>query len=175
MIARAKPGRTLLALCALCWLAFPAQASDESLANRPFVEAAKLIRTAEEEAGFVRLVSNPRIFERPSSIMAAWRQMESWLAADSAWIPLPTERHREAPRPLIPIPPCWWLCKSARRACMANNGCGVFRIGGAGGYAVAGGRADHGRGSPEAGGPNGPEHRIETRNGTDSGRRMSAR
>ena len=116
MIARARPGRTLLALCALCWLAFPAQASDESLANRPFVEGAKLIRTAEEEAGFVRLVRNPRIFERPSSIMTAWRQVESWLAADSAWIPLPTERHREVPRPLIPIPLCWWLCKSAHVA-----------------------------------------------------------
>ena len=113
MIARARPGRTLLlALCALCWLAFPAQASDESLANRPFVETAKLIRTAEEEAGFVRLVSNPRIFERPSSIMTAWRQVESWLAADSAWIPLPTERHREAPRPLIPIPPVGGCAKA---------------------------------------------------------------
>ena len=33
--------------------------------------------------GFVRLVSNPRLFERPSSIMTAWRQVESWLAADS--------------------------------------------------------------------------------------------
>ena len=55
MIARAKPGQTLLlALCALCWSAFPVQASDESPANRLFVEAAKLIQAAEEEAGAVR-------------------------------------------------------------------------------------------------------------------------
>ena len=51
--------------------------------------------------GFVRLVSNPRIFERPSSIMAAWWQVESWLTADSTWIPLPTERHREVLGPLM--------------------------------------------------------------------------
>ena len=55
MIARARLGRTLLlALCALCWLAFPVQASDESPANRLFVEAAKLIQVAEEEAGAAR-------------------------------------------------------------------------------------------------------------------------
>ena len=51
--------------------------------------------------GFVRLVSNPRIFERPSSVTAAWRQVESWLATDSAWTPLPTERHREVLAPLM--------------------------------------------------------------------------
>ena len=55
MIARARLGRTLLlALCALCWSAFPVQTSDESPANRLFVEAAKLIQAAEEEAGAAR-------------------------------------------------------------------------------------------------------------------------
>ena len=51
--------------------------------------------------GFVRLVSNPRIFDRPSSVGAAWRQAKSWLAADSTWIPLPTERHQEILAPLM--------------------------------------------------------------------------
>lgn len=50
---------------------------------------------------FVRIVSNPRIFSRPSSITTAWRQVESWLAMDSVWIPLPTERHREILAPLM--------------------------------------------------------------------------
>ena len=55
MIARARLGRTLLlALCILCWPTFPVQASDEAPANRLFVEAAKLIQVAEEEAGAVR-------------------------------------------------------------------------------------------------------------------------
>ena len=51
--------------------------------------------------GFVRLVSNPRIFDRPSSVGTAWRQVESWLATDSAWVPLPTGRHREILAPLM--------------------------------------------------------------------------
>jgi hypothetical protein len=44
---------------------------------------------------FARLVTNPRIFERPSSISAAWEQIESWLQCPSVRVPLPTERHRE--------------------------------------------------------------------------------
>lgn len=44
---------------------------------------------------FVRLVSNPRIFERPRSIPDAWHQVEEWLACQVVWIPQPTERHRE--------------------------------------------------------------------------------
>ena len=51
--------------------------------------------------GFVRLVSNPRIFAHPSSVMMAWRQVESWLATSAAWIPSPTERHREILAPLM--------------------------------------------------------------------------
>lgn len=50
---------------------------------------------------FVRLVSNPRIFERPVPVSAAWRQVESWLAAESVWIPLPTERHQQLLAPLM--------------------------------------------------------------------------
>ena len=50
---------------------------------------------------FVRIVSNPRIFERPASVLAAWQQVESWLATEVAWIPLPTERHREVLAPLM--------------------------------------------------------------------------
>ncbi len=44
---------------------------------------------------FLRLVTNPRVFERPERVADAWRQVEDWLAAASAWIPLPGERHRE--------------------------------------------------------------------------------
>lgn len=44
---------------------------------------------------FVRLVSNPRVFARPQSVEAAWRQATSWLACPCVWIPQPTERHRE--------------------------------------------------------------------------------
>ncbi len=42
---------------------------------------------------FVRLVTNPRIFERAESMSAAWRQVEDWLGCDTVWIPQPTEQH----------------------------------------------------------------------------------
>lgn len=44
---------------------------------------------------FIRLVSNPRVFERPQTISQAWDQVEDWLRCDPAWIPLPTDRHPE--------------------------------------------------------------------------------
>jgi toxin-antitoxin system PIN domain toxin len=43
----------------------------------------------------VRLVSNPRIFERPKPVAAAWKQVEEWLDCPPVWVPQPTERHRE--------------------------------------------------------------------------------
>jgi uncharacterized protein len=45
--------------------------------------------------GFLRIVTNPRVFERPEPIAEAWRQVETWLEAEVAWIPQPTERHRD--------------------------------------------------------------------------------
>jgi len=44
---------------------------------------------------FLRLVTNPRVFERPASMRAAWQQVEEWLGCEAVWIPAPTERHRE--------------------------------------------------------------------------------
>jgi toxin-antitoxin system PIN domain toxin len=43
---------------------------------------------------FVRLVSNPRVFERPEPLINAWHQVEAWLDCPPAWIPQPTDRHR---------------------------------------------------------------------------------
>jgi toxin-antitoxin system PIN domain toxin len=50
---------------------------------------------------FVRLVSNPRIFEHPESISTAWNQAEQWLTCPVVWIPQPTERHRDILRALL--------------------------------------------------------------------------
>jgi toxin-antitoxin system PIN domain toxin len=44
---------------------------------------------------FMRLVTNPRIFERPASITEAWSRVEEWLALPSVWIPQPAERHSQ--------------------------------------------------------------------------------
>jgi toxin-antitoxin system PIN domain toxin len=45
--------------------------------------------------GFLRIVTNPRVFERPEAIGRAWRQVQEWLESDVVWIPQPTERHRD--------------------------------------------------------------------------------
>lgn len=50
---------------------------------------------------FVRLVSNPRIFQRAESIIEAWQQVEQWLGCDNVWIPQPTERHVDVLGPLL--------------------------------------------------------------------------
>ena len=44
---------------------------------------------------FVRLVANPRIFERPEPVSEAWTQVEGWVDAPASWIPQPTDRHVE--------------------------------------------------------------------------------
>jgi len=43
---------------------------------------------------FVRLASNPAILRRPVSTADAWRQVDEWLACESAWTPLPGDTHR---------------------------------------------------------------------------------
>ncbi len=53
---------------------------------------------------FARLVSNPRIFERPEPIATAWQQVEFWLDAPASWIPLATDRHRQVLAPLLKTP-----------------------------------------------------------------------
>lgn len=45
--------------------------------------------------GFLRLVTNRRVFERPASIADAWQQVNAWLDCDVAWVPQPTDEHRE--------------------------------------------------------------------------------
>lgn len=45
--------------------------------------------------GFLRIVTNPRVFERPEPVAEAWRQVNAWLDAEVVWVPQPTERHRE--------------------------------------------------------------------------------
>jgi toxin-antitoxin system PIN domain toxin len=44
---------------------------------------------------FLRLVTNPRLFDNPESITDAWEQVVAWLNCDSSWIPAPTERHAQ--------------------------------------------------------------------------------
>lgn len=42
---------------------------------------------------FLRISTNPRAFPKPLTPRAAMDQVDEWLAAPAAWIPLPTDRH----------------------------------------------------------------------------------
>lgn len=44
---------------------------------------------------FMRLVTNPRVFEQPSKVAEAWGQVADWLSAGPVWLPAPTPRHDE--------------------------------------------------------------------------------
>ena len=50
---------------------------------------------------FLRIVTNPRIVERPVPVAAAWQQVSAWLECENAWIPLPTDRHRSVLGPML--------------------------------------------------------------------------
>jgi hypothetical protein len=52
--------------------------------------------------GFVRIVSNPRVFPKAESPVDAWHQVEDWLAAEAAWVPAPTDRHLDVLAALLP-------------------------------------------------------------------------
>jgi uncharacterized protein len=54
--------------------------------------------------GFLRLVTNARVFERPETIVQAWRQVEAWLDSAVSWVPSATERHREVLAELLAVP-----------------------------------------------------------------------
>jgi uncharacterized protein len=40
---------------------------------------------------FLRLVTNPRVFERPASPRAAWQQVADWLDCEAVWVPAPSD------------------------------------------------------------------------------------
>lgn len=42
---------------------------------------------------FLRISTNPRVFELPLTASAAWRQVQEWLDHPLTWIPQPTTAH----------------------------------------------------------------------------------
>jgi len=47
----------------------------------------------ESVLGFLRVVTNPRIYERPASVARAWAQVRGWLAGENVWMPQANEEH----------------------------------------------------------------------------------
>ena len=54
--------------------------------------------------GFLRIVTNPRVFERPEPMADAWQQAAAWLRSGNAWVPAPSERHDEILGRLLSLP-----------------------------------------------------------------------
>jgi uncharacterized protein len=54
--------------------------------------------------GFLRLTTNPRIFERPSTMPDARAQVRDWLGCPTVWIPEPTDRHYDVLESLLDFP-----------------------------------------------------------------------
>jgi toxin-antitoxin system PIN domain toxin len=54
--------------------------------------------------GFLRLATNTRVFPRPLAMAVAWEQIRTWLAAEAAWIPHPTEHHADVLEELLRQP-----------------------------------------------------------------------
>lgn len=53
---------------------------------------------------FLRLVTNPRVFENPEPMADAWRQAQAWLGCETVWIPQPGARHAELLAALLTAP-----------------------------------------------------------------------
>ena len=53
---------------------------------------------------FLRIVTNPRLFDRPEPMAAAWEQVQAWLACETVWVPEPTARHPELLGALLALP-----------------------------------------------------------------------
>jgi hypothetical protein len=74
---------------------FPQHAGAREWLDRELSGAAPVGLPWPSLLAFLRIVTNPRIFERPEPMSAAWHQVGAWLATDVAWIPQPTDRHAE--------------------------------------------------------------------------------
>ena len=58
----------------------------------------------ESITAFLRVVTNPRIYSSPSTVAAAWRQIDEWTAGEPSWIPTVTARHSEVFAELLALP-----------------------------------------------------------------------
>lgn len=53
---------------------------------------------------FLRLVTNPRVFDRPEPMSRAWDQVHAWLGNETVWIPQPSDRHATLLGELLALP-----------------------------------------------------------------------
>ena len=84
-------------------------AAPQHVAARPWLDAhmngvARVGLPWASLLAFLRLVTNPRVFQRPLSMADAWKQVDGWLGSGPAWVPTPTQRHAEILARLVTAP-----------------------------------------------------------------------
>lgn len=73
----------------------------------------------ESLVGYVRIASNPRVFDPPGEVGALWAQVESWLRAPPAWTPVPGADHSTILGRLLGASPSHRLVHNAHVAALA--------------------------------------------------------
>ncbi len=73
----------------------PEHAAARAWLDRQLNEQARVGLPWPSLLAFVRLVSNPRVFDGALPLSDAWHQVKAWLSAPASWIPGPTERHAD--------------------------------------------------------------------------------
>jgi toxin-antitoxin system PIN domain toxin len=53
---------------------------------------------------FLRVATNARAFRNPLTMAMAWKQVASWLSAETVWTPAPTKRHSAVLGKLLELP-----------------------------------------------------------------------
>lgn len=54
--------------------------------------------------GYLRIVTDSRIFRPPVPMPTAWQRMSSWLSATPVWMPQPTEQHAKVLAGILELP-----------------------------------------------------------------------
>jgi hypothetical protein len=74
---------------------FPQHARTRSWLEGQLASRGKVGIPWHSSLAFLRLGTNPRVFDRPLSVDAAWQQITEWLNHPRVWIPEPTDAHRD--------------------------------------------------------------------------------
>lgn len=82
----------------------PQHAAAREWLDQQLSESSAVAFPWESLAAFLRVVTNPRILERPLAIAEAWRQVQEWLSSEPAWIPRATDRQAQVFGELLAVP-----------------------------------------------------------------------
>lgn len=72
---------------------FPQRQAARTWLDQKLSDGGRVALPWESLLAFLRILSQPRIVERPESVESLWEQIEAWLGVDEVWTPRVTERH----------------------------------------------------------------------------------